>query len=154
MGPRLQRENSIQLPTRQHCAHEVVPVPQERHLPDKIKSQPVANVVSGVATVQLGQRLIGGISVARSKTIGGGEAVVPTGSRIDGMAPGVVSAELQAVAQLLFQRDLQAVVTGVRDILPHPQVAVVGIQHSFGVVVVDLATQPSAEGIVYANTLR
>ena len=64
------------------------------------------------------------------------------------MAPGVVAAELQAVTQLLFQRDLQAVVAGVRNVLPHAQPAVVGIQHSIGVVVVDLAAQPSTEGIV------
>ena len=55
------------------------------------------------------------------------------------MAPGVVAAELQAVTQLLFQRDLQAVVAGVRNVLPHAQPAVVGIQHSIRIIVVDLA---------------
>ena len=76
-----------------------------------MKGETMSNVENGVTPVQTRQSEIGAETVTGCESICSGAAAMPRRARIDGMTVRVVSGELQAVAELFSDRDLQTVIS-------------------------------------------
>ena len=93
-------------------------VSKERHFPNVGKGEAMANVENGVTAIQAWRSLIGCETVAGGGAVHGEAGALPGGIAIDRMTVRIVPAELQAVAQLPFHADLQAVITRIGGVFP------------------------------------
>ena len=137
-------------------------VSKERYFPNVGKGEAMANVENGVTAIQAWRSLIGCETVAGGGAVHGEAGALPSGIAIDRMAVGVISAELEPVAQLPFHADLKAVITRAGGVLPDPQSAEIWIQPSERVdsqavacgAGINLAAQTTSQVIGHAGPFR
>ena len=124
----LERPDPIPLPATQDSRNQTTLIPEERRFPNVAEHKAMTNIKNGVPTIKAGLSLVRRKPVARGSAVRGRTDALPGGTTIDGMAVSIVPAELEALAQPLSKRKLQAVINRARCVLPNSQTSIIGIQ--------------------------
>ena len=90
----LERPDTVPLPTTQHSRHKSVPVAHERHFPNVVEREAVADIEGRIAPVELRPSRVSREGIAGSEAIGSCATTMPRRSTVNGVAVGIVPSNL------------------------------------------------------------